>query len=151
MFNRFKARKFDNRISVCFSWSARKKFTEYSIDFFDKDAYAEFKLFLATTDLQERNKHLANAFNWNVASPYHAHDAIDHVFMIDLLYYCDFSVAHAVEEDESFTVVTVQKKCVICQEPKSVDADGYCQDCHDEIAERNVSNGCVDKDEVKKA
>lgn len=50
---------------------------------------------------------------------------------------------------KKLTVVTEQtpmKECVICQEKKHVDFEGYCQDCHDEIASRNVRNGCVDKD-----
>ncbi len=110
MFNRFKAHKYEHRVTVCFSWSARKKFSEKTIDFFDSDAYREFKLFLSTSDLQERNKHLANAFNWNVTPPYHSSDLADHVFMIDLLYYADFQTVHVIEEDESFLVDEDTKK-----------------------------------------
>ena len=33
------------------------------------------------------------------------------------------------------------KPCVICQENKPTDYDGYCQSCHHEIAERNVRDG----------
>jgi hypothetical protein len=110
IFNRFKAHKYDNRVTVCFCWSARKKYTESTIDFFDPDAYTEFKLFLSTPELQERNKHLANALNWNVPSPYHINDSKDHVFVINLLYYADVLTIHQVEEDESFTVVQDKNK-----------------------------------------
>jgi hypothetical protein len=34
-----------------------------------------------------------------------------------------------------------ERNCVICQEKKPTDYEGYCQDCHDEIAERNVRDG----------
>jgi hypothetical protein len=34
-----------------------------------------------------------------------------------------------------------KEECVICQETKPTDFDGYCQECHDEIANRNVREG----------
>ena len=34
-----------------------------------------------------------------------------------------------------------QTECVICQKIKPTDFDGYCQQCHDEIATRNVREG----------
>ena len=34
-----------------------------------------------------------------------------------------------------------ETECCICQEKKQVDYEGYCQQCHDEIAARNVRDG----------
>jgi hypothetical protein len=36
-----------------------------------------------------------------------------------------------------------KEQCVICQENKPTDYEGYCQQCHDEIAERNVREGTI--------
>jgi hypothetical protein len=35
----------------------------------------------------------------------------------------------------------MNKPCVICQENKLTDYEGYYQECHDEITARNVRDG----------